>query len=1003
MTNLFNPFPGLRPFKDDEYKLFFGREEHVEEIIRKLNKFKFVSVVGNSGSGKSSLIKAGVFPKIALEKENKWIISSMKPGQNPLQNLCKSIINTKEFNIDPDQEGSIIDILKNSEKGLIQVVRKYLQSDKLLIFVDQFEEIFRYIDDNKKTEEYKDSAEYFVKILLESSAQRDIPIHVLMTIRSDFLGDCEQFENLPEAINDGQFLIPRMKSFQLARTIQSPMELGGGKIAPRLVQQLVGQIGSDKDRLPILQHFLNRVWEVWNKEGKELQPIDLEHFEKIGGLDNALSIHAEEAWSELKNAKQQGVAEKIFKTLTVKEADRGVRRPTSVKNLALIAGCSSQEIIEVVNIFRLKNRGFLLPPQNIKIYESSIIDISHESLMRVWGRLIDLVEEESKSANLYKRISNNAILYEKDEAGLWYNPDLQIALDWIVKLKPNGVWAAQYNDDFKQAIKFIELSEENQNFEQKEKERRRKLVVYGLTGFLIILSGLALWAVSERNQSVKNENLAIKRQKEAQEQRLEAINQTKLASKNLALAKNQEQKALEASKQAEFQRNNAMISAKEADKQRLRAEFSALQVKESLRLAEKERIEAIKQKNIADQNRAVAEKERNLSNKMRMLSIAQTLAIKSKLINTQNDSDAEIKGLLALKAYDFTLDHGGDLRSPDLYESALSALSVIDKKAIKSIRKHSDMIKYVFTFSSADNEEFILSYADDKKLNIHRIKDLTTVQSEYIDVPIKSIVLDAQNSKIYMVTYDNQIQVRALNDLKLLRSIKLPFKDAIDAEISGNNLFIASSTGYLLKYDIDNLEKYDKALTNNRIAGLEKGRNGKIFAMVNSNQIAELVLTPKLGFKIISDDLGNISTVKEIGNRNILVGSKQGTAKIIDISTGKLIQTLSDHKSYISDVAYDANKRKIYTSSYDGTIRVFDEENLNAQPIEIKTHKNWVTTIELNADRDRLISGSRDRSILVHPTNTESLIKRLLNSLDGVMLSREDWNKFIGSDIPMND
>ena len=118
MTNLFNPFPGLRPSKDDEYKLFFGREEHVEEIIRKLNKFKFVSVVGNSGSGKSSLIKAGVFPKIALEKENKWIISSMKPGQNPLQNLCKSIINTKEFNIDPDQEGNIIDILKNSEKGL---------------------------------------------------------------------------------------------------------------------------------------------------------------------------------------------------------------------------------------------------------------------------------------------------------------------------------------------------------------------------------------------------------------------------------------------------------------------------------------------------------------------------------------------------------------------------------------------------------------------------------------------------------------------------------------------------------------------------------------------------------------------------------------------------------------------------------------------------------------------------------------------------------------------
>ena len=250
---------------------------------------------------------------------------------------------------------------------------------------------------------------------------------------------------------------------------------------------------------------------------------------------------------------------------------------------------------------------------------------------------------------------------------------------------------------------------------------------------------------------------------------------------------------------------------------------------------------------------------------------------------------------------------------------------------------------------------------------------------------------------------DNQIQVRALNDLKLLRSIKLPFKDAIDAEILENNLFIASSTGYLLKYDIDKFEQYDEVFTNNRIAGLEKGRNGKLYAIVNSNQVGELVLTPKLGFKIISDNLGNISTVKEIGNQNILVGSKQGTAKIIDISTGKLIQTLSDHKSFISDVAYDADKKKIYTSSYDGTIRVFDEENLDAQPIEIKTHKNWVTTIELNADKDVLISGSRDRSILAHPTNTESLIKRLINTLDGIEFTKDDWNKFIGSDIPMSD
>ena len=130
-----------------------------------------------------------------------------------------------------------------------------------------------------------------------------------------------------------------------------------------------------------------------------------------------------------------------------------------LKKIADIADCSVEEVIEVVSHFRRQDRGFVMPPEGVELTGESILDISHESLMRVWGRLKEWVDEEGESSILYARITDSAKGYEKERAGLWRDPDLQISLDWLSKYKPNNTWASQYNDSFDSAIRFIEASD----------------------------------------------------------------------------------------------------------------------------------------------------------------------------------------------------------------------------------------------------------------------------------------------------------------------------------------------------------------------------------------------------------------------------------------------------------------------------------------------------------------------------------------------------------------
>ena len=271
--------------------MFFGRESQVHSIIDKLSATRFLGVVGASGSGKSSLVNCGLRPALRrglmTSAGSSWRIAQFRPGSNPLRALARAL--SREGVLFSEFESttlSLVDIieasLRMSKLGLSRVCNDahIPKGTNLLVVVDQFEELFRFrqVDPSLAADAQQRSQEAiaFVNLLLDARAQPETPIYIVLTMRSDFLGDCAEFSGLPEAINEGEYLIPRLTREERKAAITGPIAVGGADITRVLLTRLVNDVGDNPDQLSILQHALNRTWARWENEGQGAGSLDLD-------------------------------------------------------------------------------------------------------------------------------------------------------------------------------------------------------------------------------------------------------------------------------------------------------------------------------------------------------------------------------------------------------------------------------------------------------------------------------------------------------------------------------------------------------------------------------------------------------------------------------------------------------------------------------------------------------------------------------------------------------
>ena len=474
-----SPYPGLRPFQQDEAHLFFGREAQVEDMLARLEERRFLAVVGTSGCGKSSLVRAGLLPALEqgfLSDANpNWRMAIMSPGSSPFDNLTTALLREPALareRLSASQASSLLQAtLRRGPLGLVEAVAEshLPEGTNLLLVVDQFEEIFRY---RKQTKNVND-ADAFVNLLVASaqSRQSDVPIYVVITMRSDFIGDCALFTGLPEAINDSQFLTPRLTRDQYRSAIVEPALVAGGQLTDVLVNQLLNDLRGEPDQLPVLQHALMRMWTQAADNAPE-RALTLDDYKAVGGLAGALSKHCDEILNDL-NTEQQRIAEVMFRALCERSSgQRDTRRPVRLGEVAAVAGVDVEAVIPVVDAFRSAGRNFLTPPMPIPIDVETTLDISHESLIRQWQTLNSWVAAEAESARQYQRLEDAANRRQQGlGAELWRGVDLENARVWKEHEKPTEAWGTRYGDKYQLAIDFLRESEVEEEKQRHENER----------------------------------------------------------------------------------------------------------------------------------------------------------------------------------------------------------------------------------------------------------------------------------------------------------------------------------------------------------------------------------------------------------------------------------------------------------------------------------------------------------------------------------------------------
>ena len=236
-TKLINPFPGLRPFHTNEAHLFFGREGQSEEVLTNLARNKFAAILGASGTGKSSLIYCGLLPILyggfLHNGRSKWKVVITKPGSSPISNLATSIAQTfgGSDNEDKIATDSLINraLLKRSASGIFNVINQYgvNPQENVLLLIDQFEELFRYQFSSRDADAIN-QVDHYINMIVNTVRQSELPIYVVITMRSDFIGECSPYQDLTRLINDSHYLIPQMSREGYQKAIIGPVAVGTG-------------------------------------------------------------------------------------------------------------------------------------------------------------------------------------------------------------------------------------------------------------------------------------------------------------------------------------------------------------------------------------------------------------------------------------------------------------------------------------------------------------------------------------------------------------------------------------------------------------------------------------------------------------------------------------------------------------------------------------------------------------------------------------------------------
>ena len=927
LTELDNPYKGLRAFTEGDAQDFNGRETLIQQLLIRLGDAgelsRFLTIVGPSGSGKSSVVKAGLIPALrrgALPGSENWFIIEMMPGAHPLEELEAALLRVA---VNPPS--SLMEQFQKDSRGLIRAVRRSLPNDPnidLVLVIDQFEEMFTLVQD--ETERLR-----FLGLLVTAILDENSRVRVILTMRADFIDRPLGYVDFGELIHQRMELVLPLTPDELESTIASPAERVGLHLESGLISAILHDLGDQPGTLPLLQYALTELYE--KRAGNTLTKSA---YQEIGGVLGALGRRAEEVFMGL-DEDGQVIARQIFlRLVTLGEGVEDTRRRVLIYELENLK-FGDMDLRKVSRAFKTTLDAFgnarLLSFDRDPGTRGPTVEVAHEAIIREWPRLREWLEETRTLVRMQRQLSMAASEWmdaHRDSSFLLSGTKLAQYEGWTVSsaialtqheigyLKASMVArdqremeeAARQQRELESARKLAETESSRAELQTQSAKRLRQRAVF-LTSALalaIVFAGVAVFFGDQANK-----NATIAQQNEA----------TAIANEKIAVSR---------------ELAAAAISNLEVDPER--SILLALQAEATAHTTEAENV----------LHRSIRSSRVLLTIRPNKTSYGSVMSV-AYSPDGKNIATANYEG--SAQIWDATT---GELLLT-LFSGHANVISSIvyspDGKRVATASSD----KTVKIWDAVNGSEILSLTGHEKSIN--------------------NVKFSLDGKHLVSASEDTTAKIWDAETGKELVSFKGHANIVYDAAFSPDGSRIASSgaDGNVRIWDTASGEELLTLAVENSfyIYGVAFNHDGSRIAATGSS-VNQLIKEwdSKTGEVLFEGDLVHTGYVYDItyssNGKLAATGGYDQQVLVWDTETKQVLHMLSGHSNAISSVSFSADGTRLVSASYDGTVRIWDltipKESLFILFAHPTSESTWYWNVSYSPDGTRILTDYTDKN-----------------------------------------
>lgn len=1007
-----SPFRSLRAFEPEDSWLFFGREAEVQDLLVRLYRFPVLAIIGNSGSGKSSLVRAGLIPALHKTSDTNsqagtWRIVVCRPSAAPFDYLAEILPGSLAPELGIQEQTDFIThcreklpsggaSLRDSIAAIACASSGGKQHTRVLLVVDQFEEIFTLIE----TQELR--TRYIDELLAAGSLEGAVPIHLVLILRADFYANCLEHPALSIALETNLYNLPRMSHTQLRTSIEKRLQLTEGQTEPGLIDSLLADVGTEPGDLALLEHALGLLWERCRDSGHTLTN---QAYSEIGRLRGALGRHADYFYDSIADEARRQLVRRIFLELVhlgegAQEARRRVRK-------ADLLALEDAPQVELLLALLASSRLIAIEAEGQEVF----VEVSHEALIREWPTLREWITQSREEIRLERRMMQAAEEWNglgREPGALLQGTRLAQAQDWLTA-HPD---AAALVREFIEASSTAELKTARHEQEAQEQElarqqelreqaearteaekqlrqeqeagaseaRRSALRMRWLSfslAFLLLIAAGAAW--SAHQQKIRQEALTLAAQAEEVLPRDNGL-ALDLAIKSWRTAKTEEGRLTVTKtfptllatfkhdgpvEQAAFSPDGQLILTASDD--RIARVWSALD------------------------GHLVA----TLRGHTDKIVDAQFSPDSRRIVTASDDHTARVwdslNGQLVLvlnghtdKVTDASFSPDGSLIITSSYDATSQIWNSTNGRRLFTLRGHTAPI---WRASFSPDSQRIITASCDKTARVWSSVDGQLIYVFQHDRGVDYAQYSPDGKQILTGSQDNIARIWNSSNGHILATLHHagPSSHAVFSR-DGQRVVTTSFDHTAKIWNTNNGSLLQTLKHDGVVRWAEFSPDGRYVATASSNRTA-LIWAAHNGSLLVTLQ-GHGDEVRTVGfssdSQQVLTASADHTARLWSISGVRLKINLTGHTGAVGGVAFSPNGQKIATASADHTAKIW--RALDGGLLDtLIGHAEQVTSVAFSPDGQRIVTGSYDHTAKIWHAHDGRLLNTLIGHTDIVL------------------